>query len=126
MPEEKKRSVGAVWNKTSKNGATNFLSISLDLNELGLGEGKMSFIAFNNDFKQGERDPDWRIFESTPMQPSAPQKRPAAPAPKTPSSFTRRPQPQAARPAQRPAPARPAAPQPEPEPAPEDNSEANF
>ncbi len=60
---DKQLSIGGIWIKQGQKGE--FLSISIDI-----GEGvKKSFLAFRNDYKkEGDKAPDYKIYESKPKE----------------------------------------------------------
>jgi len=64
-----KQNIGAVWDRSSKNG-NRFLSISIDREKLinlieASTEGdKVKLVAFENKDRKEEKHPDFRIFES--------------------------------------------------------------
>lgn len=68
----KMKQAGAIWQKTSNDGNTKYLSISLTTDELegiitkakGDNKTKIDLVAFLNDKDGNEARPDFRIFES--------------------------------------------------------------
>lgn len=50
-----RKSVGAAWKATSKDGKKTYMNITLD--------GK-KYVMFKNGFKKGEKDPDYVIYDS--------------------------------------------------------------
>lgn len=65
MPEQKEKSIGALWKKESSKGTT-FLSGELEI------EGKKHrIVVFKNTYKEQEKHPDYRIFLSQPMKQEA-------------------------------------------------------
>jgi hypothetical protein len=59
MSEEKKKAIGGLWLNEGKNGKK-YMSGSVNGQKI---------IIFKNDFKQeGDKSPDYKIFESTPKE----------------------------------------------------------
>ena len=54
--------IGAMWEKVSKNN-TKFLS-----GEIEIGEEKIKIVAFPRVEKRSEKEPDWDILKSKPLQ----------------------------------------------------------
>lgn len=59
---EKKQSIGALWEKTSGKG-NKFFSGNIEWK----GE-KISIVVFPNNFKESEKHPDHKIYESEPRE----------------------------------------------------------
>lgn len=59
--KQEEKSIGALWQKQSKNGA-NYFSGSIEIDEK-----KISIVVFKNKFKEQDKHPDWKIFISTPQ-----------------------------------------------------------
>ena len=55
------QSIGALWVKEGKKGKY-FTGV------VELGDRKVKVVVFKNGYKDKENQPDWRIFESKPME----------------------------------------------------------
>ncbi len=62
----KKRDIGAFWRRQGKNGKS-FLSGKITIGEFG-EEKTISIVVFPNNFKEKDNQPDFRIYEDTPME----------------------------------------------------------
>ena len=57
---EKKKSIGALWEKTSKSGTKYFSGV------FESGDQKTNIVIFQNSRKEKDNQPDWQIFLSEP------------------------------------------------------------
>lgn len=57
---EKKKSIGALWEKTSKGGTKYFSGV------FESGDQKTNIVIFQNNRKEKDNQPDWQIFLSEP------------------------------------------------------------
>lgn len=60
----KKREIGALWRRDGKN--QKFLSGKITIGEFG-EEKEIQIVIFSNRFKEKDNQPDFRIYEDTPM-----------------------------------------------------------
>jgi hypothetical protein len=63
-----KRDIGALWRRDGKN--QKFLSGKITIGEFG-EEKEVQIVVFKNKFKEKENQPDFRIYEDTPMKKKA-------------------------------------------------------
>ncbi len=61
----KKREIGALWRRNGKN--QKFLSGKITIGEFG-EEKEIQIVIFSNRFKEKDNQPDFRIYEDTPME----------------------------------------------------------
>lgn len=62
MTEEKQKSIGALWAKTSAKG-------DYFTGQIELADGsKIKIVVFRNNYKTEDKHPDWKIFESKPRE----------------------------------------------------------
>lgn len=62
MAEEKQKSIGALWSKTSGRG-------DYFTGQIELADGsKLKIVVFRNGYKTEDKHPDWRIYESKPKE----------------------------------------------------------
>jgi len=60
-----KRDIGALWRRDGKN--QKFLSGKITIGEFG-EEKEIQIVVFKNKFKEKDNQPDFRIYEDTPME----------------------------------------------------------
>jgi uncharacterized protein (DUF736 family) len=65
----KKREIGALWRRDGKN--QKFLSGKITIGEFG-EDKTYSIVVFANKFKEKENQPDFRIYEDTPLKKEGP------------------------------------------------------
>jgi len=75
----KKREIGALWRREGKN--QNFLSGKVTIGKIG-EEQEIQVVVFKNNYKDNEKQPDFRIYEDKPRvaQPTPSAAPAAAPA----------------------------------------------
>jgi len=61
----KKREIGALWRRDGKN--QKFLSGKITIGEFG-EDKTYSIVVFSNKFKEKENQPDFRVYEDTPLK----------------------------------------------------------
>ena len=73
----KSKEVGALWARRGK--SQNYFSGYVTIGELGF-EKKVRIVGFKNNFKDDEKHPDFRLYESEESVPQNSDQAPAAPA----------------------------------------------
>jgi len=61
----KKREIGALWRRDGKN--QKFLSGKITIGEFG-EEKEIQIVVFSNRFKEKDNQPDFRVYEDSPMK----------------------------------------------------------
>jgi hypothetical protein len=62
----KKRELGALWRREGKN--QNFLSGKVTIGKIG-EEQEVQIVVFKNNYKDNDKQPDFRIYEDKPRPP---------------------------------------------------------
>ena len=65
MEEKKRKTVGALWQKTDKNGKKYFSG------QFEIDDTTHKVVVFSNGYKTQEKHPDFVIYPSTPQEPRA-------------------------------------------------------